>query len=121
MSDNFESCPNCKGETPPPGMYCRECGNSTPRARPSIPAGMSKQAYVASQSQTRSHSCHWPGCTRQVPPAYWGCSAHWYRLPKPLRDAIWRTYEPGQEVDMSPSGEYLDVAERVQAWIKGQR
>lgn len=78
----------------------------------------SKIAYVKSQGQTRSHRCHWPGCTKQVPPALWGCKTHWYRLPRHLRDLIWETYEPGQEVDLSPSAEYLDVADKVQAWIK---
>lgn len=63
------------------------------------------------------HSCHWPGCTKQVPPAMWGCKEHWYKLPKRLRDAIWDAYEPGQEVDMSPSAEYLRVALEVQQWI----
>lgn len=77
-----------------------------------------KRAYVKSQGQTRSHECHWTGCRKQVPPAYWGCAPHWARLPKNLRDEIWRTFAPGQEVDMTPSEEYLDVADRVQEWIK---
>lgn len=77
-----------------------------------------KRRYVASQSQTRDHHCHWPGCDKQVPPAMWGCKSHWMRLPKTLRDRIWRTYAPGQEVDMSPSDEYLQVADDVQQWIR---
>lgn len=76
-----------------------------------------KADYVRSQGQTRAHHCHWPGCDRQVPPAMWGCRAHWYRLPKDLRDRIWRAYRPGQERDMRPSREYLDVAREAQAWI----
>ena len=78
----------------------------------------SKVAYVKSQGQTRSHGCHWPGCTREVPPAMWGCYPHWRKLPQNLRNEIWRTFEPGQEVDLSPSGEYLEVADRVQKWIR---
>lgn len=31
-------------------------------------------------------------------------------VPESLRDAIWATYRPGQERDMMPSPEYLDVA-----------
>jgi hypothetical protein len=77
-----------------------------------------KQAYVKSQGQTRGHHCHWPGCAKQVPPAMWGCKAHWFRLPKGLRDKVWETYESGQEVDMSPSDAYLAVADEVQAWIR---
>lgn len=67
--------------------------------------------------QTRAHTCHWPGCNLQVKPAVWGCRPHWYRLPKALRDAIWASYEPGQEKTMRPSEAYLDAAQAVQAWI----
>jgi hypothetical protein len=79
---------------------------------------MKKADYVRSQSQTRDHTCHWPDCNQSVPPAMWGCRVHWYRLPKRLRDLIWATYEPGQEVDMTPSAEYLDAAREVQEWIR---
>lgn len=80
----------------------------------------SKADYVRQQAQFRKHHCHWPGCDKQVPPAMWGCKAHWFRLPKDLRDKIWRTYRPGQEKDMQPSQAYLAVADEVQAWIKAQ-
>jgi hypothetical protein len=76
-----------------------------------------KVAYVTSQSQSRNHTCHWPGCTKQVPPAMWGCSPHWFKLPKHLRARIWLAYEPGQEVNLSPSEDYLKVAREVQEWI----
>lgn len=79
---------------------------------------MNKVNYVMSQKQDREHTCHWPGCGKQVPPAMWGCKQHWFRLPKHLRDWIWRTYEPGQEKDMNPSEAYLEAADAVQAWIK---
>ena len=57
-----------------------------------------KANYVRSQTQTRDHICHWPGCNKQVPPAMWGCKAHWFKLPLPLRNAIWAAYVPGQEI-----------------------
>lgn len=79
---------------------------------------MNKAEYVKSQKQTRDHACHWPGCKIQVPPALWGCSKHWYMLPKSLRTKIWDTFVPGQEIKMSPSREYLEAAEEVQKWIK---
>jgi hypothetical protein len=66
----------------------------------------------------RLHRCHWPGCDRVVPPAMWGCKPHWFRLPKFLRDAVWRWYVPGQELRKDPSTEYLDVAELVQHWCR---
>jgi hypothetical protein len=79
-----------------------------------------KSDYVLRQPQTRSHSCHWPGCDKQVPPAMWGCSRHWFRLPSEIRMKIWRAYRPGQEEDLSPSAAYLEAAEEAQAWIRGR-
>ena len=64
-----------------------------------------------------SHTCHWPGCTTEVPPKLWGCKAHWHALPQRLRDAIWVAYRPGQEIDKHPSAEYVAVAQEVQQWI----
>src|SRR5690348_7778567 len=65
------------------------------------------------------HTCHWPGCDKHVPPAMWGCKAHWFRLPKRLRDRVWATYRPGQEITKTPSAAYLTVAREVQDWIAG--
>lgn len=79
-----------------------------------------KVAHVKAARQTRSHHCHWPGCTEQVPPARWGCRAHWYTLPRALRDRIWRTYRPGQESDLTPSADYVAVAREVQDWIRAR-
>lgn len=78
----------------------------------------SKADYVNSQGQDRRHSCHWPGCDKQVSPAMWGCKPHWFKLPKNLRDRIWAAYVPGQEKRMNPSDEYLEVARAVQEWIR---
>jgi hypothetical protein len=77
-----------------------------------------KVEYVRRQPQTREHSCHWPGCKAQVPPALWGCKAHWMKIPKNLRNRILSTYQPGQEVDGDVSEEYLDAADAVQVWIE---
>ena len=82
------------------------------------PKVTTKADYVRGQGQTRAHTCHWEGCGKQVPPAKWGCSTHWFRLPKSLRDRIWAAYVPGQEVSMTPSKEYLAIAAEVQAWIR---
>lgn len=77
-----------------------------------------KSEYVKAQKQTRSHHCHWTGCTEQVPPAMWGCKKHWYMLPVALRNQVWAAYQPGQEVDGTPSERYLEVAAKVQEWIR---
>jgi len=39
-------------------------------------------------------------------------------LPKTLRDKVWASYRPGQEVNLTPSREYLAMALEVQQWIK---
>lgn len=67
---------------------------------------------------TGDHKCHWPGCTKQVAPALWGCFYHWMRIPKRLRDAIWAAYKPGQEITKTPSREYMRAAQDIQDWIK---
>lgn len=76
-----------------------------------------KADYVRRAEQSRDHHCHWPNCNKQVPPAMWGCKPHWFKLPTGLRNKIWRSYKPGQEVDLTPSSEYLAAAHEVQAWI----
>ena len=76
-----------------------------------------KLFHVRRARQSRSHHCHWPGCERQVPPAMWGCRAHWFRLPQPLRDRIWQAYRVGQEHDRRPSRDYLAAARAAQDWI----
>lgn len=63
------------------------------------------------------HTCHWLGCKKEVPPAMWGCKTHWFRLPKKLRDQIWATYVPGQEIRKDPSDAYLKAADDVDNWI----
>lgn len=64
------------------------------------------------------HTCHWAGCTKETHPAMWGCSQHWFMLPKLLRDKIYAHYRPGQETTKTPSAGYVKVAKEVQEWIK---
>jgi hypothetical protein len=47
----------------------------------------------------------------------WGCREHWYKLPKFIRDEIWKSYQPGQEVKLNPSRRYLKAAKLAQEWI----
>ena len=76
-----------------------------------------KVEHATAAGQSREHTCHWPGCKVQVPPAMWGCKPHWFTLPKRLRDLIWAAYEPGQEETGRPSTRYLRAADEVQRWI----
>lgn len=64
-----------------------------------------------------SHTCHWPGCGREVPPAMWGCKAHWFDLPVRIRRLIWASYVPGQEISKTPSPAYIRAAREAQQWI----
>ena len=80
-----------------------------------------KVRHVRTARQTRDHTCHWPGCQRQVKPAFWGCPGHWRRVRAAMKLAIWRTYQVGQEQGDAPvTREYLDAADAVQAWCRTQ-
>jgi hypothetical protein len=59
---------------------------------------------------TTPHLCHARGCGRAVPPRMLMCLAHWRLVPRPLQEAVWATYVPGQEVRKDPTGEYLAAA-----------
>lgn len=63
------------------------------------------------------HTCHATGCEVNVPPAMLMCKRHWYMVPRPLRDRVWRLYRPGQEIDKRPTREYLEAAEAAIAAV----
>jgi hypothetical protein len=45
------------------------------------------------------------------------CGKHWRMVPKQLKDAVWKHYRPGQEIDKDPTPEYLKVAQDAIAWV----
>jgi hypothetical protein len=45
------------------------------------------------------------------------CRRHWFKLPKSIRDRVWATYRPGQEITKDPSDEYMDVANKAIEWL----
>jgi hypothetical protein len=53
------------------------------------------------------HRCHAIGCQVEVPPRMLMCRAHWFRVPRPLQNEVWRWYRKGQEIRKDPSPEYL--------------
>lgn len=67
--------------------------------------------------QMRDSKCRWPGCSKVVPPAMWGCYTHWAMLPKEIADRLWKTYNPQQKSSWLPSPEYIEALEEAQAWI----
>jgi hypothetical protein len=58
-----------------------------------------------------THLCHAEGCSTPVPPKMLMCLPHWRMVPKPLKDAVWDAYIPGQEIRKDPTAKYLDVAQ----------
>ena len=56
------------------------------------------------------HTCHATGCPVPVPRRMLMCKRHWRMVPKPLQDAVWATYVPGQEQRRDPTPEYLAAA-----------
>lgn len=64
------------------------------------------------------HTCYWPGCEENVPPAAWGCRRHWYKLPLGIRNKIWAAYRAGQESSKTPSARYISAAREAQEWIR---
>jgi hypothetical protein len=81
---------------------------------------VSKADYVRAQrgrGHGGNHHCHWPDCGKAVPPAMWGCTQHWFMLPISIRNNIWRTFRPGQELSKNPSGAYVEAAKMAREWI----
>ena len=64
-----------------------------------------------------NHHCHATGCKVSVPPQMFMCKRHWYSLPKRMRDAIWRSYRPGQCDDKEISHEYAEAAREAVRFI----
>jgi hypothetical protein len=64
------------------------------------------------------HTCHARGCPVVVPRKMFMCTAHWYRLTKNLRDAVWCEYQPGQEDRLvAPTEAYLKVTDEAIRYI----
>src|SRR4051812_6572625 len=80
-----------------------------------------KVAHVRRAANTGDHHCHWPGCTKRVKPALWGCRDHWFTLPDGIRRRIWAAYRAGQEDSKTPSRSYVEVAREAQEWIREHR
>lgn len=57
-----------------------------------------------------NHYCHAKACTEVVPPKLLMCGKHWRMVPKRLKDAVWATYRPGQEITKDPSVAYIEAA-----------
>lgn len=56
------------------------------------------------------HHCHAVDCKESVPPKMHMCLRHWGMVPKLVQDLIWKHYRVGQEIDKSPSINYIATA-----------
>lgn len=67
---------------------------------------------MADLSKIRQHKCHARGCKRDVAPKYLMCRYHWGMVPKDVQNAVWQSYQAGQELGgKQPTQVYLDAAE----------
>ena len=64
----------------------------------------------------RIHTCHNPKCGKPCPPAMLACKPCWFKLPKTIRDKIWKYYRRGQEIDKRPSQEYMTAFAEAQTY-----
>jgi len=46
------------------------------------------------------------------------CAQHWFMLPQSIRDEVWKTYRPGQEIDKRPSAAYMAALAKARAYIE---
>lgn len=58
-----------------------------------------------------THECPYPGCQQRVPFEQLACRRHWYMVPKPLRDALWRAWRSDDMAEHSRVREEI-----VQFW-----
>jgi hypothetical protein len=45
-----------------------------------------------------THNCPGPECTKQIPYDQLACSRHWYQVPRPIRNAVYRAWANGDGV-----------------------
>jgi hypothetical protein len=65
-----------------------------------------------------THKCPAPDCTKRVPFDQLACLAHWFAIPKPLRDEVWRAYRgpgPGSVAHLAAIGAAIDFLRRDHA------
>lgn len=53
-----------------------------------------------------THTCPGPGCKRRVPSHMLMCRTHWYQVPKPLRNRVYRAWDNGEGAG---TGEHRDA------------
>jgi hypothetical protein len=54
--------------------------------------------------------CPVPGCREPIDPSRLMCRAHWYRVPRHLRDLVWATWRSGEGALSSEHQQAVRVA-----------
>jgi DNA polymerase III epsilon subunit-like protein len=75
-----------------------------------LAARTSPKDELGSFETAPEHRCHAKGCHARVEPRLLMCPRHWRAVPANLQADVWRTYRAGQEIDKSPTREYLAAA-----------
>lgn len=78
---------------------------------------MSQLPLLAPGSLMNSHKCPAPGCTSVVQHYMLACRKHWFSLPRPLRDDVWRAYNNGAGMG---SPEHNEAVRAAVEWFKGE-
>lgn len=63
-----------------------------------------------------THVCPAPGCEEQVDRSMLACRAHWFSIPKPLRDEVWEAFlgdGPGSEQHFAAINACIDFLEKA--------
>ena len=72
-----------------------------------------------------SRTCTAPGCISKLRAGQFLCRPHWFSLPKPLRDEVWRTWKliaPGANCDgKSPEQRLLEIRAYREATAEAER
>lgn len=64
--------------------------------------------------------CPIPRCTGQIDPSRLMCRAHWYTVPKELRDHVWATWRSGQGAFSGEHQEAVRAAVAAVAQVSGK-
>ncbi len=74
---------------------------------------------MAGVPKHEDHQCPWPGCPKHVTARLWGCRAHWFALPAPIRNRIFAARYPWSiEIEDTPSREYVAALKDAEHWIE---
>lgn len=85
---------------------------------------MTRPATREKDGQATRHGCAAPGCHATIPHEYLMCNHHWQRVPKGIRDKVWRTWRHFVKCGQSGEGreDYLEARqEAIASVLHGQR